>query len=228
MRKLVIGMALASSALATPAMARDDSWYVEADAGGMIVEDIKNFTGLNDEGSLDLKTGYDFGGIVGYDFGGFRLEAEASYRRAEEKAFSTVTARYTDANVGGGAEALSFMVNGLLDFGPDDGLQGFVGGGVGVGRVKNAVILSPNSPLSLVDSDTGFAWQALAGVRTPISDNIDVGLKYRFFNQDHNDLVNTAGQNIRTRFRSHSLLLTLGYNFGGAEPAPVCNKGPYI
>ncbi|MFN9378025.1 MAG: flagellar motor protein MotB, partial [Novosphingobium sp.] len=66
MRKLVIGMALASSALATPAMARDDSWYVEADAGGMIVEDIKNFTGLNDEGSLDLKTGYDFGGIVGY------------------------------------------------------------------------------------------------------------------------------------------------------------------
>ncbi|MEN9932016.1 MAG: hypothetical protein RIS17_589, partial [Pseudomonadota bacterium] len=31
MRKLVLGMALASSALATPALARDDSWYIEAD-----------------------------------------------------------------------------------------------------------------------------------------------------------------------------------------------------
>ncbi|MEY4240301.1 MAG: hypothetical protein RL339_2902, partial [Pseudomonadota bacterium] len=217
MRKLVIGMALATSALATPALARDDSWYVEADAGGMIVEDIKNFTGLNNEGSLDLKTGYDFGGIVGYDFGGFRLEAEASYRRAEEKSYKSVAANYGDANVGGGAEALSFMVNGLLDFGPDDGLQGFVGGGVGIGRVKNA-LLTPNNAINLVDSDTGLAWQALAGVRTPLTDNIDVGLKYRFFNQYHNDLVNNAGRNIRTRFRSHSLLLTLGYNFGGAEP----------
>ncbi|MFN5902688.1 MAG: outer membrane beta-barrel protein, partial [Novosphingobium sp.] len=175
MRKLVIGLALASTAFASPALARDDSWYIEGNAGGMLVEDIKNFTGLNNEGVLDLKTGYDFGGIVGYDFGGFRIEAEASYRRAEEKSFSTTTANFPDARTGGGAEALSFMLNGLLDFGPDDGLQGFVGGGVGVGRVKNAVLLSPNSPLSLVDSDTGLAWQALAGVRTPITDNIDVG-----------------------------------------------------
>ena len=96
MRKLVIGMALASSALATPALARDDSWYVEGDAGGMIVEDIQNLTGVNNDGSLNLKTGYDFGGIVGYDFGSFRLEAEASYRRANEKEYSSATSRYTN------------------------------------------------------------------------------------------------------------------------------------
>ena len=28
------------------------------------------------------------------------------------------------------------MLNGMLDFGDDDGIQGFVGGGVGVARVK--------------------------------------------------------------------------------------------
>ena len=28
------------------------------------------------------------------------------------------------------------MLNGLLDFGDDDGVQGFVGGGVGVARVE--------------------------------------------------------------------------------------------
>ena len=217
MRKLVIGMALASSALATPALARDDSWYIEGDAGGMIVEDIMNLTGSGNAGVLATKTGYDFGGIVGYDFGGFRIEAEASYRRAEEKRYSG-TVIYTEDQIDGGAEALSFMLNGLLDFGSDDSMQGFIGGGVGIGRVKNA-LLTPNAALNLVDSDTGFAWQALAGVRTPLSDNVDVGLKYRFFNQSHNDLVNYAGRNVRTRFQSHSLMLTLGYNFGGAEPA---------
>jgi hypothetical protein len=35
-------MALATTALASPALARDKSWYVEGDAGGMIVED-QNF-----------------------------------------------------------------------------------------------------------------------------------------------------------------------------------------
>mgnify|MGYP003337687395 CR=1 FL=1 len=40
MRKLAMVMALASTAIATPALARDDSWYVGIAGGGMIVEDI--------------------------------------------------------------------------------------------------------------------------------------------------------------------------------------------
>lgn len=252
MRKLVIGMALASTAIASPALARDDSWYVEADAGVTIVEDIFNLTGANNAGVLDTKPGYDLGGIVGYDFGPFRLEAEASYRRAEERRYTVGANIYDEAAVGGGAEALSFMLNGLIDVGPDDGLQGFLGAGAGVGRVKNSVIVTGRTD-NVTDSDTGFAWQAVAGIRTPLTDNVDLGLKYRFYNQNHNDLINALGQDVRTRFRSHSLLATLSYNFGGAPapapepapapapvpvpppvvvappaPAPVCNKGPYI
>ncbi|MEQ1543376.1 MAG: OmpA family protein [Novosphingobium sp.] len=237
MRKLVIGMALASTALATPALARDDSWYIEGDAGAMIVEDMKNLVSPG-VGSLDTKTGYDFGGIVGYDFGMFRLEAEASYRRAAPEMFSppqqrllgNVTTTGTSMPIDGAVSALSFMLNGLLDFGDDDGLQGFVGGGAGVGRTK--VNLHTAIASYVNDADTGFAWQALAGLRLPVSDNVDVGLKYRFFNQNNVDLITVTGAPISTDFRSHSLMLTLGYNFGGAvvPPPPVaeCNKGPYI
>jgi hypothetical protein len=39
MRKLILGVALASSALATPALAKSKSWYVEGDGGAMLVED---------------------------------------------------------------------------------------------------------------------------------------------------------------------------------------------
>jgi OmpA-OmpF porin, OOP family len=261
MRKLAIGLALASTALASPALARDDQWYVGVDGGAMIVEDLSlNVAGLSNAGQIDTDKGYDFGGVVGYDFGGFRLESEVSYREADVDQFAgritnsagtTLTPNGT-YDVGGDANALSFMVNGLLDFGDDDGIQGFVGGGVGVARVDVQTVFA--APSYLDDSDTGFAWQALAGVRAPLSDSWDVGLKYRFFNAKDVDLVDRLGRNVSTRFRSHSIMGSLIYNFGGAPepvevapppppppyvappppppppppPAPVCNTGPYI
>ena len=252
MRKFVIGMALASSALATPSLARDDSWYIEADAGGVIVEDMQNLVSPG-FGTLDTKVGYDVGGIIGYDFGGFRLEAETSYRRAKIEAFnvsSATTFTTASSSLAGNVSALSFMVNGLLDFGADDSLQGFVGGGAGVGRVK-LIADATGTTFDFNDSDTGFAWQALAGIRYPVTDHVDIGMKYRLYNQDNVNLVSTGTRPpTDTRFRSHSMMLTLGYNFGGAvemvpvpvpipvpvpapEPvpvvvAPVCEKGPYI
>jgi OmpA-OmpF porin, OOP family len=263
MRKLAIGLALASTALASPALARDDQWYVGVDGGAMIVEDLNLDIGtLNDAATIDTDKGYDFGGIVGYDFGGFRLESEVSYREADVDRFTSGTRQITTSSgalapagsypVAGDANALSFMVNGLLDFGDDDGIQGFVGGGVGVARIDVQTVLG--APSWLDDSDTGFAWQALAGVRAPLSDSWDVGLKYRFFNADNVGLVDRLGRAVSTRFRSHSIMGSLVYNFGGVPepvevaappppppyvappppppppppPAPVCNTGPYI
>ena len=268
MRKLVIGLAMASTALASPALARDDSWYVELDGGVMILEDMDyKVTGLNGANpadvTVDSRTGYDFGGIVGYDFGGFRLEAEAGYRGANADVLTVNSGRIAAVGsgatqggsalvgvydyVGGKSTALSFMVNGMLDFGADDGIQGFIGGGVGVARVKSDLSVRSTGPGFVDDSDTGFAYQAIAGVRAPISDHWDAGIKYRFFNANNVNLIDSAGRDVRTRWRSHSLLGTLAYNFGGAEPMPipvaappppppppppvvqpVCNKGPYI
>ncbi|APG63232.1 flagellar motor protein MotB [Sphingorhabdus lutea] len=268
MRKFAIGLALASTAIASPALARDGQWYVGVDGGAMLLEDLQlDIANVGTPATLDTDTGYDFGGVVGYDFGGFRLESEVSYRKADitqsrsnDRAFpvtnsgSTVgTALTSNIASTGDASALSFMVNGMLDFGDDDGIQGFVGGGVGVARVdiENVITSTP----WLNDSDTGFAWQVLAGVRAPLSDSWDVGLKYRFFNAPGVDLVDRLGRDVSTRFRSHSLMGSLVYNFGGEEPAPppvvvpvaappappppppppppvaqkpVCNVGPYV
>ncbi len=248
MRKLALGMALASTALATPALARDNQWYVGVEGGVMIVEDLSiDVAGNNDAFEVDHDVGYDFDGIVGYDFGGFRLEAEVGYKAAAADrlqagapgipqtvsgAGPTITGVYP---INGEVNALSFMLNGLLDFGDDDGIQGFAGGGVGVARTEVTSIFA--APY-LDDSDTGFAWQLLAGVRAPLSDNWDVGLKYRFFNADKINLVDQLGRSADTRMRSHSILGSLIYNFGGEPAAPpppppppppaVCAPGPYI
>ncbi len=229
MKKFAIAVALTSTALASPALARDDSWYVGVEGGAMIVEDLSLDIGtLNDAANISHDYGYDVGGLVGYDFGGFRAEVEVAYKSAAAEQTAVAlggipqgpasTVSTGNFNTNGSASALSFMVNGMLDFGDDDGIQGFVGGGVGVARTKVQNILA--NPIWLNDSDTGLAWQAIAGVRAPLSGNWDAGLKYRFFNGGDANLVDRLGRDVQTRFRSHSILGTLTYNFGGAEPEP--------
>ncbi|WP_156445673.1 outer membrane protein, partial [Sphingomonas sp. CCH9-F2] len=231
MRKLAMIMALASTALATPALARDKAWYVGVEGGAMIVEDIDySITGTaasrSGTGTVDHDYGYDVDGVIGYDFGAFRLETEVGYRSATVDGYRNTgqtpvsgtaqAAAGTYDYFGGRTSALSFMVNGLLDFGPDDGLQGFVGGGAGVARVKAR--LDPTTSYRLLDdSDTVFAWQALAGIRAPLSDHVDVSLKYRFFNADNVNLFDQRGSAYDGRFRSHSLLGGVTYNFGAPE-----------
>ncbi|ODP37040.1 outer membrane protein, partial [Sphingomonas turrisvirgatae] len=234
MRKLAITLALASTALSTPVLAKDDAWYVGIEGGAMIVEDIDFDIGATaDAGTVDHNYGWDVGGTIGYDFGGFRAEAEVSYRQAGVDAYrSTLTTpAYNAAGAivaspagtydyaGGKTSALSFMVNGLLDFGEDDGVQGFIGGGVGVARVKGEYALNTRGAF-LDDSDTVFAWQALAGIRQPISENVDVTLKYRFFNADNVRLVDVTGRTAEGRFRSHSIMGGVTFNFGAPTPPP--------
>ncbi len=90
MRKIVIGALLASCAFAAPALAREGEWYIEGGIGPMLLQDTKFDIGtIDDAAKLDTKKGYDFGGSIGYDFGGFRIETEASYRRANTKSITT-------------------------------------------------------------------------------------------------------------------------------------------
>src|SRR4051794_31468803 len=87
MRKLAILAALASTALAAPAFARDNAWYVGIEGGGMLQEDLKFDVGPSGafsgpgRATVDTKTGFDVDGIIGYDFGMFRLEGEVGYKR---------------------------------------------------------------------------------------------------------------------------------------------------
>jgi OOP family OmpA-OmpF porin len=206
-------------------------WYVGGEFGGMIVEDVEVDIGTIDNALiLSHEYGYDGGLFVGYDLGGFRLEAEVAYKKADIESINTLVrlpgegANFPSQRPfgGGSTSALSFMINGMLDFGDDDGISGFVGGGVGMARVKfNNQRVFANSAPFLDDSDSKLAWQVFAGVRQAISDNIDVTVKYRFFNVDDIKLQATTGPtgatvgDAETRFRSHSLLGGITFRFGG-------------
>lgn len=112
---------------------------------------------LSGDLDLDYKKGFDIDAVAGYDFGMFRIEGELGYKRAKfdnveiDDAFvtglegglnptgTTGTAFVLDDedfDLNDRVSVLSGMVNALLDFGNDDGLSFYGGGGFGRARVK--------------------------------------------------------------------------------------------
>ena len=227
--------AVAAAAFATPALARDHSPYVGIEGGGMILEDVVyNARGTTLSAPaflrLDHRVGYDVDAIAGYDFGPVRLEGELGYKRAKVKG---VVLGLTLPAGSGHSSARSAMANLLLDFGSDTGASGYIGGGAGVASTRTQS--STTVPLaSFSTRDSGFAYQAIAGVRFPVGTNIDLGLKYRFFNTLIRDnrsgyapLFAGGPAAISSRFRSHSLLASLIFNFAApVVAAPVIEAAP--
>jgi opacity protein-like surface antigen len=253
--------AVAVAVFAAPAAAADGSGYVGLEGGVLLpkkqnVDAVVDFTNpANTDVTFDNvarvknKTGYDVDLIGGYDFGMFRLEGELGYKRAKLKNVTVDNAFLTGINtpsgnsfgtttfdLGGHTSVLSGMINGLVDFGGNGGVGAYAGAGFGRASVKQ-----------LGDKDSAWAGQLLAGVYMPVSSNIDVGLKYRYFRTgklNFNDEVafspvgttcgalpcsgGTAFLNTGGHFSSHSLLASLTYNFGAPAiaAAPVVEAPP--
>lgn len=240
MRNLTVVAVLASSVMASPALARDNSWYIGVEGGVMKAHDSSLDYTLgaiqqDDVIEIDWKRGSDIGGVVGYDFGFLRLEGEVAYKRANDSQVIASTRLIAtpppvtdyDARI----SVLSGMANLLADFGNENGFSFYAGGGLGIARTKLKADFQPNA-LLIDGSDRRFAWQLIAGVRAAVTDRVDLGLKYRFFNARYKFNDRTPGgldERIDGRFRSHSLLASLIFNLGApaaevlpppAPPAP--------
>ena len=269
MKKIAFFLASAAAIAAVPAQARDGQPYIGVN-GGVLLEDQVDVDLATTDPQVnaafaDTELGIDADVVIGYDFGAFRLEAEGGYKRAGYDGLTVVNSgilpgglTVPSGTVVQNEEDLTIwsgMVNGLVEFGSDDGFQVFGGGGVGFANLDLPVEVAGVGTV-IDDSSTEFAWQLLAGARLAITDNLDLGVKYRYFVIDGFELEAANGSPIEADFASHSVLASLTYNFGRkAEPAPVivppaptpvappppppvvappppprptCNTGPYI
>lgn len=267
MRVKMIALATVAAVIATPAAARDGQAYIGIE-GGIVFEDqveieAEPFQGTPPLNQAFVNTGEGWEGdvILGYDFGAFRLEGELGYKNQDYDTFGVISPNNTLGLPAGfrtgpssTQKTYSGMVNALLDIGNEDGLQFYVGGGAGLAKVKFDLTV-PGQGTYIDDSDTSFAYQGIAGVRYPVTDNIDLGVKYRYFRIDNLNIEGFGNNALETAHESHSVLASVIVNFGGrAEPAPepytpppavtppappppappapaptvACNKGPYI
>ena len=237
--------AVAAAAIASPAMARDGSPYFGVEGGIFLPQDTEVDVDVSVDGetfeaddafSVDYRKGYDLDLIAGYDFGMFRAEVELARKRAktdrievrgdlldlaEEELGEPITDN--DLQIDAKARITSLMGNLLLDFGNQDAVSFYAGGGFGRAWIK-----------AEGESDSSWAAQLIAGVRVPLSPNIDAGLKYRYLRtpkvtfNDEFDFDGTAiGVDADTRFTAHSLLASLIFNFGApVAPAPAYDAPP--
>ena len=230
MKKLLVGLAAGTAVIATPALARDGSWYAGLEAGVLLPEDTEfRFQGP-ESATTDQKMGWDADLIAGYDFGNFRLEAEGAYKTTNTDTLTsdvigipgatTALATGTFDAEDSGIKIWSGMINALVDFGGNTGLGAYVGVGAGYASVSADISANAAGPGFVDGSDGSAAVQGIAGVRFPMNDSLDLGLKYRYFAVDNIDLTDSVGRAVEGDFDSHSLLASLVYNFGAAPPPP--------
>lgn len=173
--------------LAAPAAAQDSPaqgrTYVAGSFGYTFAENFESSVGVE----ADTEDGYAVIAAIGRSFGVVRGEIEASYRQADvgdARGFGfTAPAR-------GDLSALSAMANIYFDPAVELGrVKPYVGGGLGISRFKadNVAAVSipgigPVTGLGPVSgSETGFAYQFMAGAGIALSEQATLNAGYRYF-----------------------------------------------
>jgi OmpA-OmpF porin, OOP family len=191
MKKALQGAtAVAAVMLAAPfAATAEEGWYGRVDAG-------YGFDGSLDIGGTqigspltpptapparfgdDLEFDGDWMASVGLGYGfqnGFRLEGEVAQRYND-------IARSATVDDGADARAWTAMLNGLYDFNRSGRVNPYIGVGAGIARVDAGA--ARNAGLTggaqFDDSDTGFAWQGLAGVGFKLTERLTADIGYRY------------------------------------------------
>ena len=151
--------------------------YVAGSVGYTFPETVGSSIGLEARTS----GGYSLIGAAGYDFSSFRVELEGSHRQS-----GVDEARGLGLSVEGDGDvsALSAMANVYFDpafqIGP---LQPYIGGGAGISRFRADEVDAVGIPgIDAVSaSETGFAYQFMAGVGWQLSEQATLTAGYRYF-----------------------------------------------
>jgi len=213
-----------------------DGLYVSGQAGGTRTEE----TGSSSN-SVTTKAGFANGFIgtaaVGIALGnGVRGELEGSVRQATVNKLennyqvddglgniSTVT-----PGPGGRLRVISLMGNAIYDIPTSIGLTPFVGGGVGGARVElnNFGITGASQETPSGRTTTGSkivpAYQGIAGVNYSVTNNIAVGVTYRYFATDKASIASDAVTPTKIAVRDHSITAGLTWSFN-AQPNSTPN-----
>ncbi len=183
---------------------------------------------------VDGVVGYDLGRFSAEIEAGFKRHGVGaiSYNNAAVPIEVTGQQHAAGAYDGGGRTGvLSVLFNGLFNIGrKGSAWRGFVGGGVGLARISSGewTLTGGNPPIVIGatatagtntdksvaiptyfsnDDATALAWQGIVGVRHPVTDWIDLSLKYRYFDVPGLKLRTESGNPIAGKLRSNSVLL---------------------
>jgi len=120
------------------------------------------------------------------------------------------------------------MVNAVFDIENtfnDSNIEPFVGLGVGMANLKwsEMVVAGSAAPYG-GGSDTDLAYQAFAGLRVPLADNLDMSVKYRYMGTKGMDMVDRLGNSFDANYDVHDFGVGLTYYFGAKKNDEMAKK----
>lgn len=226
MRRLAL-LVTVSSVITCPAFAQNTGFYVAGELGAVIsAESEQTYTpgtvaGSTGAISTDHDLGFGGGALAGYDFGAFRVEAEAAYLTAGIDKLTSNFATGGGLATGsqdsdGDIRAQILMANAMADFVGLQDFSFFAGGGIGVAKLKVSEMTAANGAFVVLDdedSDWRSAWQLFAGVRKPLTSNIDAHLRYRYLNTEDFEMTGMGGRVVNADFTAHTLTAGVSFSF---------------
>jgi OOP family OmpA-OmpF porin len=175
--------------------------------------------------NVNTEVGFDNGWValaaIGYGFGnGLRLEFEPGYRDNDVDSVRGVT------TAGGSVNVWSAMINALYDIPVNFPVVPYVGAGIGYARVKaDGVNVAGTTVVN--DSDNVFAYQGILGGAYRMTENLKLGLEYRYFATLDPEFGTSVGTTVDSEYSAHSVLVALRWEFGApARPQPAVAVPP--
>jgi opacity protein-like surface antigen len=161
----------------------------------------------------EFDRGFAIGGEAGYAFGnGFRVGGEVTYRHNDlgdiSADLSTVSgSTATSGNVDEDISSWAFTLNGYFDIATGSPFTPYVGVGAGAAIVN--LDLETNLG-NIDDSDTVFAYQGIVGLAFALSQNVDVGVEYRYFATSDPEF--SGDFDTSAEYRAHNVFLKATYH----------------
>ena len=179
--------------------------YVSGNVGAVWVVDADlSLYGEDTDVEMSFDTGYGVTGALGYavirDMSyGYRTEIELGYR---ENDIDKISAKgYVSESIDGDISTISVMANVFIEFMPEGTFSPFIGFGVGGANVEG-------EDDDGSEDDTVLAYQGIAGVAFPLSQNLKIDVQYRYFATDDPEF-----NDLEVEYGTHNAMLGLRYGF---------------
>jgi outer membrane protein OmpA-like peptidoglycan-associated protein len=209
---------LAATSIAHAEVARP---YITLGGGVSILDDTE-FSAAGTTVKPDANNpGWALMGAAGMGlFNNFRAELELSHRD-------------NSMDPQGKIRASNLMANFLYDI-PFRfaGFTPYIGAGAGYGRFEAKNIAGGPVIGTVDDHDWTWAYQGIAGVAAPITNNLTVSLDYRYLSTFNDPEYRTStGRNVGGEYKDHSIMVGFRFSFGGPSapppaPTPVAAPAP--
>lgn len=200
---LLVGLAF--GLVAGPAAAEmNNGVYIELQGGGSFWDDANVSVSGIGSGDAEFDDGWTAGGALGFRiFDMFRLEAHASFRRAD---IDTVSAGDLETSEGW-AGAAAFLGNAYFDIPIPFPVKPYIGGGAGVAIFSADV---DGNSVDVDDDDTEFAWNAMGGILWPVWRHLELDARYRYITSDDPsidaDLLGLGTGQVKAEFSAHEVV----------------------